>query len=529
MSVGPQYYRLPNECTRATLRRALIDELGLSSDGRETVKREYLDSFDWRIAGSGYLLEIETAAVGVMLTRRPLSPGAASRPLSVVLPAAPRTADDIPAASLRTWLADRLDLRALTRVARLHSQVERFSLRDADGKQRVRVAIQRDHIVDHADRQHDLPRRLLIEPLRGYEADAQGLLASLRRQWKIKAFGTDPFHLAVAANGRVIGDYDQKVSFNLNPYQRTDATVREILLTLLITMERNEDGIVQQIDTEFLHDFRVAVRRSRSLVGQVKGVFAPAELARFKDDLGWLGQITGPGRDMDVYLLDFDKLGAGLPEAQRPHLAPLKAFLAAHHRIAYDELARDLRGKRYRQFRRDWHRYLGAPLPLVSNEPNAMRPIRHVANERIWRLYRLALAEGGAITPESPNDDLHELRKTCKKLRYLMEFFRSLYPPIKLDENVRALKKLQDFLGLFQDLEVQSAKLHEFERQMREAGELPPETESAIESLVAHMLDEQAGLRSGFEDLFQAFSDAGNQAHYQALFAPDGSVSTNPT
>ncbi|MCB1736479.1 MAG: CHAD domain-containing protein [Gammaproteobacteria bacterium] len=521
MPVGQLYFRLPEDCTRAALHRALIDELGLSDDGQRSIKRDYLDSFDWRIAKAGYLIETEASPGGsIRLTRRSLDPTHAGvRPVHLVLPAVPRTAEDINASNLKTWLGERLGLRALTLVAHLEGKVQHYSLRDEDGKQRVRIAIQRDRMIDAKNTSHELPRRLMIETLRGYETDAERLFSALRSHCKLKALSTDPFHLAVAANGRVIGDYDQKVNFDLNPNQRTDVTAREILLALLTTMERNEDGIVAQIDTEFLHDYRVAVRRSRSLVSQVKGVFPPEELARFKADLGWLGQATGPGRDMDVYLLDFDKLGEGLPEAQREHLAPLKDFLKQHHAQAYRELGTLLRSKRYKTFRRDWHRFLSTPPERVTELPNAMRPIRHVADERIWRLYRLALTEGGAITPDSPNDDLHELRKTCKKLRYLLEFFRSLYPPRKLDANIRALKKLQDFLGLFQDLEVQSHKLNEFEARMRAEGTLPAETGAAIEALVTHMLTEQTALRGGFATLFAHFASAENQSHYRELFA----------
>ena len=39
------------------------------------------------------------------------------------------------------------------------------------------------------------------------------------------------------------------------------------------------------------------------------------------------------------------------------------------------------------------------------------------------------LRDGGAITPASPPESLHELRKRCKELRYLLEFFGSLYDP----------------------------------------------------------------------------------------------------
>ena len=44
----------------------------------------------------------------------------------------------------------------------------------------------------------------------------------------------------------------------------------------LQTLRINEDGVRKDLDSEFLHDFRVAVRRTRSALSQIKGVFPAA-------------------------------------------------------------------------------------------------------------------------------------------------------------------------------------------------------------------------------------------------------------
>ena len=75
-----------------------------------------------------------------------------------------------------------------------------------------------------------------------------------------------------------------------------------VLHRLLDTMLANETGTREDIDSEFLHDFRVSVRRTRSAISQIKGVIPQKILDRFRPEFTWLGQITGPTRDMDVYL-----------------------------------------------------------------------------------------------------------------------------------------------------------------------------------------------------------------------------------
>ena len=69
------------------------------------------------------------------------------------------------------------------------------------------------------------------------------------------------------------------------------------------------------------------------------------------------------------------------------------------------------------------------------------------------------MTQGRAITDGSPPEEYHELRKTCKKLRYLVEFFRSLFPRREMGRVITALKLLQDNLGEYQDLYVQSTDI----------------------------------------------------------------------
>ena len=77
---------------------------------------------------------------------------------------------------------------------------------------------------------------------------------------------------------------------------------------------------------------------------------------------------------------------------------------------------------------------------------------------------------GRAIDDDSPAEDLHELRKVGKELRYLLEFFASLYPADVVKPFVKTLKGLQDQLGRFQDREVQANALRDARARGRRPG-----------------------------------------------------------
>jgi len=115
-----------------------------------------------------------------------------------------------------------------------------------------------------------------------------------------------------------------------------------------------------------------------------------------------------------------------LPKKQRNDLLPLQIFLHKQHKIERQKLVKSLTSKRYQQLKDNWPVFL-------KNEKNNAVDIHRISIERyaaqtIWKTYRQVMKSGNAITKKSPADAYHELRKNGKKLRYLLEFFQSLYP-----------------------------------------------------------------------------------------------------
>jgi CHAD domain-containing protein len=285
-------------------------------------------------------------------------------------------------------------------------------------------------------------------------------------------------------------------------------------------MLQNEAGTRAGTDTEFLHDFRVAIRRTRSALTQIRGVFPQRIVERFKTDFAWLGQITTPSRDLDVYLLNFDEYRDSLPPDMQADIEPLRAFILRHQQIEHRALVKALDSARYRRLLAAWQKYLEQEVPARSTLPNARRPVYEVASQRIWRIYRRAIREGTAIDAQSPADALHELRKTCKKLRYLMEFFQSLYPADRVKGLIRVLKTLQDNLGKFQDYEVQVTTLKEFSHRMTAEGGISPDTLLAMGMLIDGLERRQHQAREEFAGRFADFSRQENQNRFHNLFAP---------
>jgi CHAD domain-containing protein len=325
---------------------------------------------------------------------------------------------------------------------------------------------------------------------------------------------------ALAAADRHPADYSSKLDFRLEPETRADLVTKQILRGLLTTLEANLDGARANLDSEFLHDLRVATRRTRSALSQLRGVFPMAVVAHFKEEFAWLQQITGPVRDLDVYLLDFAAYRQSLPAPLGADLEPLRDFLLARYAAEQRRLAHALAADRFTRLMADWRSFLQAPAADATNTANGARPIQQVANQRIRAMFKRVRREGRAIRAESPPEDLHELRKSCKKLRYLMEFFQSLYPQGQCRALISLMKGLLDNLGSYQDLAVQAAHLRDLAQTMRDEAQAQTQTATllAMGALIGNLLGRRQATRDQFDRVFADFLSEHNQLAFRNLF-----------
>jgi CHAD domain-containing protein len=155
---------------------------------------------------------------------------------------------------------------------------------------------------------------------------------------------------------RLVGQVDGSFpSIRLACGVPADEGARRIHRLLLASMLLNEPGLRADLDTEFLHDFRVAIRRTRSLLGQIRNVFPAERVDHFAAEFSRLGRLTGPPRDLDVLSLALREYGHDLPADQ---LEEVIAQLAEARRRARQRLLASLDGPRYRRLRFGWKRFL---------------------------------------------------------------------------------------------------------------------------------------------------------------------------
>jgi CHAD domain-containing protein len=470
---------------------------------------------------NGGVLEAETDNAGMWITWRSLGTDQiyGRYPINQI----PRFVSDLKVTGFRERLKKVVDVRALLPVVIVSSRIHVFSVLNRQEKTILRIEIQSDsNPRQSSTRKKNIQvtanKRVHVFPMKGYEKTARTVCEVLQQKCNLVPVASDPLVTLLEAIKLRPRIESNKPTVN-DPDQRADVAAKSIFLQLLKTMEQNEDGMRKDIDSEFLHDFRVAVRRTRSLLDQMNNVLPSPRIARFSREFAWLGKVTGPARDMDVYLLSFDSFKLLIPSEIRADLMPLYDFLGRHKITEQTRLIKALDSGHYRTLKNDWKSYLTAPPPKYTKLSHAEHPIIDVAAKKTWRVYRKAIKQGTAIRPGAPATSLHQLRKTCKKLRYLNEFFQNLYPKNKVRELINSLKVLQDNLGEFQDLIVQRISLQQFILDMEEETGLTRGTRHAMELLVFRLEQRNQQVRIEFAERFEKFSSPSNRKLYKQIYA----------
>ncbi len=488
--------------------RAVVEE-------RSPVVRRHLDTFDWAIWRRGGRLFAERDGPGERLC---WLPGNGRPQRTVRIAKGVRFADELPAGVLRREVVAATGQRALLPVGETEAARALVRIVNGAGKTLVRVWLETVRTLRLGVPEGPGRRLLRVEPLTGYGTTGAEVAAQLASRLALSPDERDELADAAAANGLSPGDYTSKIAVRLAPDEPAERAARRILARLLVTLIANVEGTVADLDTEFLHDLRVATRRTRTCLAQLRGVLPQATFAPFAREFRWLGDATTPCRDLDVFLLDLEARRHGLPPSTAAALAPLVGHLRERRGAAQRTLAGALGSERFRALVRRWRRVLQRRAP--GGEDGA-RPIAEVAGESAVRAYKRLVRHGLALSPEAPVAAMHRLRIDAKKMRYILEFFASLWDGEETAALVRELKGVQDALGGVHDAWVQCERLPGLGDELVAAGARAP-TLMAMGGLAAELERRQAAEIKAFFARFETFAAEATRARIGRLVSARG-------
>lgn len=219
---------------------------------------------------------------------------------------------------------------------------------------------------------------------------------------------------------------------------------QRIALACLEHYQRNEDGLLDASDPEYVHQARVALRRLRSALKLFAPALPKAFVMRWNPVWRTLAGALGETRNCDVFMAET------LPPLQRafgkhPDIVRLERYGRRRLRLARAALARQLALPAHPRHIIDFLADLLA-LPEESKAVDLARFAGEQLKKREKRTLRLARQHADLDATQR-----HAMRIEIKKLRYAIDFFTPLLPEERLRAYQAPLGELQEQLGRLND------------------------------------------------------------------------------
>jgi triphosphatase len=319
----------------------------------------------------------------------------------------------------------------------------------------IEVAIDRVKIVagDKTEELGEIELELKEGTPAGLFEIAQLLNQSFSLRPTLRSKSSRGFDLATGARPRIA--YAPKIRF------LDEETVEDVLRAifdstiyyLLVNQPAAEDGL----DVEGLHQYRVALRRLRSLLSLMRLIVPSPELDDLCEQAKKLMQSLANARDWDVFI--HETLPAVSEAcAEVGGFAALKRAAADMQHAARDKARSAIVNSDNSRFqiatslwlqKRPWRE---DPAKTALMEA----PARKTASKILEKLHCRVIKRGRHFANLTAVER-HRLRIAVKKLRYAADFFLPLFRDDKaIQRYTKALWRLQDQLGIFNDAAVTS-------------------------------------------------------------------------
>ena len=224
-------------------------------------------------------------------------------------------------------------------------------------------------------------------------------------------------------------------------------------------LQSNQDMVLHGTDVEGVHQMRIALRRLRSAFTLFRKVLGRENSAALLTELGWLAEILGKARDLDVFVTE--TLPTIISEYENhAGLLKLQDKALTEQVKAYAEVRAALSSQRYHCLLLTLAAWLENERWRDGTRNTKSYQVLDIATATLTKRYKQLRRRGRYLDHMHP-EARHATRIAAKKLRYASEFFASLYSLKKSDAFIGKLSQLQDWLGTLNDIIITEKLLYQ--------------------------------------------------------------------
>ncbi len=232
--------------------------------------------------------------------------------------------------------------------------------------------------------------------------------------------------------------------FVLHGAMSTVDAARMIVGAGIAQLQANEEGVLTSPDPEFIHQARVALRRTRSALGMFRNEIGIGRAQAWKDALGETSGALGRARDWDV--LAARTLPAALEAFGDEALSrSIRGRLSYRRRVEREKAREAIRSPAYATVLLELSRWLAHADGKVTTPPSP--ETLPAFAERVIRKRHKKLLAGALMLGSLSPAERHRVRIDAKRLRYGLEALASLFRPRPLASFSASLESMQEALG----------------------------------------------------------------------------------
>jgi inorganic triphosphatase YgiF len=409
----------------------------------------YLDTFDWSLLKSKLALRYRVSngtAVYAVKSIGPIEDGIGRRmETEIPLDGPVELPTVIPVKRIRKLVGGIIFPRKLIEQVQVRTDRRRFRVMTPEGAE-IELAFDTSTFSPrglHKPGRTQKLNELEAEILNGPETALEALSSLLTGKFGYSPSTASKFEVALERFKITIPSKKAPEKLRVRLDDRLDAAVRKILTFQLQRFREQLPGVQRDIDTEFVHQSRVATRRMRSALRLFRLATPERTGSYLEGELKWLGDKFGRVRDLDVFLLNLSRFKGKMEHFPRAKKRTFENLVEKHRHGLLDVLCRALESSRHKTFERRLMQFLERPLPSRPRAPLAAKTIHEVAPVLITEKFDAVIQQGRTVLVKPKLKEFHRLRIQMKRLRYACEFMAPAYEGA-LDRFIDRMVEIQD-------------------------------------------------------------------------------------
>jgi CYTH domain-containing protein/CHAD domain-containing protein len=236
----------------------------------------------------------------------------------------------------------------------------------------------------------------------------------------------------------------------IEPFESTETAILAIFQNRLNIIRDTRQQLKDDIDSrEKLHNFWIAMRRTRALIGEFDSCFTTNWSSLHKRNISMLMAQTNSKRDIDTFLDKIDYYRVNLSTENQENLNLIKKIL--------EEKNRSLKMKVMGLLDSELLNYEISSLgrPVMVDEKTLLQPMiissMHILQKHIEEILR----EGKDLDFSSKSQSLYRMRIQFKNLCCFIEDTKPFILNKKYNKTILLIKNMERLLGDYHDLEFQ--------------------------------------------------------------------------